>query len=126
MTLSTSLTLYAQWKATLSSKLYGSIGVFPKSTTALSASLKAKVARLASVVKEKGYDEVTLFGYSADTGLASLDGSLSSARAHGVASYLESELRTMKVTGVKITATGEGAVAGKTSSSYSCVEVFVQ
>jgi outer membrane protein OmpA-like peptidoglycan-associated protein len=100
--------------------------VFSKSTSALSAGLKAQVARLASVVKKKGYDEVTLFGYSADTGLVSLDGSLSSARADGVANYLKSELRSMKVTGVKISATGEGAVAGKTSSSYSRVEVFVQ
>jgi outer membrane protein OmpA-like peptidoglycan-associated protein len=126
LSLSSTLTLYAQWKATPTSTLYGSIGVFPKSTTTLSAGLKAQVARLAAVVKRKGYSEVTLFGYSADTGLASLDGSLSSSRATRVANYLQSELRAMNVTGVKISATGEGAVVGKTSSSYSTVEVFVQ
>jgi uncharacterized repeat protein (TIGR02543 family) len=126
LTLSTSLTLYAQWKATPTSALYGSIGDFQKNTTTLSAALRAQVARLATVVKAKKYDVVRLFGYSADTGLASLNGSLSSARAHDVASYLQGELRTMKVTGVKISASGEGAVVGKTSSLYSCVEVFVQ
>ncbi len=126
LSLSSTLTLYAQWKATPTSTLYGSIGLFPKSTTTLSAGLKAQVARLAAVVKRKGYNEVTLFGYSADTGLASLDGSLSSTRATRVATYLQSELRAMHVTGVKISATGEGAVVGKTSSSYSTVEVFVQ
>jgi hypothetical protein len=39
---------------------------------------------------------------------------------------LQSELRSMSVTGVKISASGEGAVSGRTSSRYSCVEVFVQ
>jgi uncharacterized repeat protein (TIGR02543 family) len=126
LTLTSSLTLYAQWKAAPTSSLYGSIGVFQKSATTLSPSLKAQVARLASVVKTKKYDVVRLFGYSADTGLASLNGSLSAARARNVASYLQSELRTLKVNGVKISASGEGAVVGKTSSLYSCVEVFVQ
>ncbi|MCU1364233.1 MAG: hypothetical protein JWM55_2061 [Acidimicrobiaceae bacterium] len=124
--LSTSLTLYAQWKATPTSSLYGTIGDFSKNATALNASLKAQVTRLASVVREKQYDVVRLFGYSADTGISSLNGALSSARAHGVASFLESRLRSMKVVNVKISVAGEGAVPGKTSSTYSCVEVFVQ
>jgi hypothetical protein len=47
-------------------------------------------------------------------------------RAEGVANFLASQLRSMKIKNVKITVSGEGAVSGKTSSSYSCVEVFVQ
>jgi uncharacterized repeat protein (TIGR02543 family) len=126
LTLSTSLTLYAQWKATPTSALYGSIGDFQKNTATLSKVLKAQVVRLATEVKARKYDVVRLFGYSADTGLASLNGSLSTTRAHEVATYLESELRAMKVDDVKISASGEGAVVGRTSSLYSCVEVFVQ
>jgi outer membrane protein OmpA-like peptidoglycan-associated protein len=126
VTLSTSLTLYAQWSATPTSTLYGSIGVFRMNSSALTTSLKTQVERLAAIVKEKSYVVVRLFGYSADTGIASLNGSLSSARASRVASFLQSELRSMNVTGVKISASGEGAVSGRTSSRYSCVEVFVQ
>jgi uncharacterized repeat protein (TIGR02543 family) len=126
VTLSTSLTLYAQWSATPTSTLYGSIGVFRMNSSALTTSLKTQVERLAAIVKEKSYVVVRLFGYSADTGIASLNGSLSSARASRVASFLQSELRSMSVTGVKISASGEGAVSGRTSSRYSCVEVFVQ
>jgi hypothetical protein len=125
-TLSTSITLYAQWKATPTSSLYGTIGDFSKNATSLNASLKAQVTRLAAVVKKKQYDDVRLFGYSADTGFASLNGTVSSARAHSVASFLASQLRSMKVENVKISVSGEGAVSGETSSSYSCVEVFVQ
>ncbi|MFY9783754.1 MAG: InlB B-repeat-containing protein, partial [Acidimicrobiales bacterium] len=126
LTLSTSLTLYAQWKSTPTSTLYGSVGLFSKNSTSLTASLKRQIAQLATVIHEKSYTAVRLFGYSADTGLASLNGSLSTARAKNVANYLRSELKAMKVTGVTVSAAGEGAVAGKTSSRYSCVEVFVQ
>jgi uncharacterized repeat protein (TIGR02543 family) len=126
MTLTTSITLYAQWKATLSSSLYGTIGDFSKNATSLNARLKAQVTRLAAVVKKKQYDDVRLFGYSADTGFASLNGTVSSARARSVASFLASQLRSMKVENVKISVSGEGAVSGETSTSYSCVEVFVQ
>ena len=126
VTLSTSFILYAQWRATPSSSLYGRIGDFSKNTTALNATLRAQVNRLALVVKNKQYDAVRLFGYSADTGFASLDRTISSLRAEGVANFLASQLRSMKIKNVKITVSGEGAVSGKTSSSYSCVEVFVQ
>jgi uncharacterized repeat protein (TIGR02543 family) len=125
-TLSTSVTLFAQWKATPTSSLYGTIGDFSKNVTSLNASLKAQVTRLASVVKKKQYDVIRLFGYSADTGFASLNGAVSSARANSVASFLASRLKSMKVENVKISVSGEGAVPGRTSSIYSCVEVFVQ
>ncbi len=125
-TLATSIILYAQWKATPTSSLYGTIGEFLKNATSLTASQKARVTRLAEVVKDKRYDAVRLFGYSADTGSASLDGAVSAARAKSVASFLASQLRSMKVENVKISVSGEGAVPGETSSSYSCVEVFVQ
>jgi uncharacterized repeat protein (TIGR02543 family) len=125
VTLSASLTLYAQWKKTPTSVLYDAVGVFSARSTSLSASLKAQVRRLATTIKSKRYAKVTLYGYTAQTGVASLNKSLSAARATNVAKYLRSELGSMKVTGVAISAAGEGAVVGKTGPQYSRVEVFV-
>jgi outer membrane protein OmpA-like peptidoglycan-associated protein len=127
VTLSTSLTLYAQWTSTGASPavLYGAIGDFAKDSTTLTASLEHQVRELAATLKAKHYTKVKLYGYTAATGLATLDKSLSDVRASRVASYLRDELRSMKVTDVTVEAAGEGSVAGKTSSLYSRVEVFV-
>jgi uncharacterized repeat protein (TIGR02543 family) len=124
---STSVTLYAQWTSTGAAPdvLYGAIGDFVKNSTTLSASLEHQVRELASVMKAKHYTKVKLYGYTAATGLATLDRSLSDARASKVASYLRDQLRSMNVADVSVEAAGEGSVAGKTSSMYSRVEVFV-
>jgi outer membrane protein OmpA-like peptidoglycan-associated protein len=121
VTLSTSLTLYAQWKKT--AVLYGAVGGFSAKSASLTPPLQTQVRRLAESIRSKKYVKVTLYGYAGDTGVASRNKSLSAARAANVANYLRSELRVMKVTGVSIAAAGEGA-AGK-SASYSRVEVFV-
>jgi hypothetical protein len=68
---------------------------------------------------------VLLFGFSAATGVTSLDHSLSAARADHVASYLRSELQSMKVKDVAITTSGQGSVEGSKNASNSRVEVFV-
>jgi uncharacterized repeat protein (TIGR02543 family) len=127
VTLSTSLTLYAQWTPSSATheELYGAIGDFANISTTLTPSLKVQVREFAAVLKAKRYRVVKLYGYAAATGLVSLDKALSAARASTVANYLRSELRIMKVTGVTISASGEGSVPGKTSSLYSRVEVFV-
>ena len=125
VTLSTSLTLYAQWKKTPSAVLLGAIGPFSKKSATLTSDLKAQMRHLATTIKSKKYAKVTLYGYTAETGVASLDRSLSRERASNVANYLRSELNAMKVKGVVISAAGEGAVAGKTAPRYSRVEVFV-
>ena len=125
VTLSTSLTLYAQWKKTPSAVLLGAVGPFSKKSATLRSDLKAQVRHLATTIKSKKYAKVTLYGYTAETGVASLDRSLSRERASNVANYLRSELNAMKVKGVVISAAGEGAVAGKTATQYSRVEVFV-
>jgi outer membrane protein OmpA-like peptidoglycan-associated protein len=125
VTLSTSLTLYAQWKKTPSAVLLGAVGPFSKKSATLTSDLKAQVRHLATTIKSKKYAKVTLYGYTAETGVASLDRSLSRERASNVANYLRSELNAMKVKGVVISAAGEGAVAGKTAPQYSRVEVFV-
>jgi uncharacterized repeat protein (TIGR02543 family) len=125
VTLSTSMTLYARWTGTPTAVLYGAVGLFAKTSTQLTATLKAQIRQLAAAIKVKGYTKVSLYGYTAETGLSSFDLSLSSARATIVANYLRERLSALKVKGVLILAAGEGAIARMTAAQYSRVEVFV-
>jgi outer membrane protein OmpA-like peptidoglycan-associated protein len=125
VTLSSSLMLYAQWKKTPTSVLYGAVGNFAAKSAKLSANLKMQIRQLAATIKSKRYVKVMLYGYTAATGVTSLNRTLSLARATNVANFLRSELSAMKVRGVAISAAGEGDVAGKTAPQYSRVEVFV-
>ena len=126
VTLTASLTLYAQWTAIPTAVLYGAIGMFARNSVTLTAGLKKQVDRLAASIKAKHYTTVSLYGYTAETGLASLDRALSAARAVSVADYLRSRLAALNVKGVTITASGEGAVGKKTAALFSRVEVFVK
>lgn len=123
--LNTSMTLYAQWKAHVTSILYGAVGDFGRDSMTLSAGMKGQINRLASVIKKDKYDKVTLFGYSAASGLTSIDLSLSRGRARNVAAYLRLRLKKLKVKGVLIRTAGEGSIGKNTSALYSRVEVFV-
>jgi uncharacterized repeat protein (TIGR02543 family) len=125
VTLSRSLTLYAQWKGTRTAVLYGAVGLFTKSSTKLTPSLKTQIQELAKTIKAKKYKKVTLFGYSVATHTTSLDREISAARATVVADFLRSQLQGLKVPGITITAAGEGSIAGKTAPTYARVEVFV-
>jgi uncharacterized repeat protein (TIGR02543 family) len=122
---SSSLTLYAQWKATPTAVLYGDVGLFSKNSTELTETLELQVRHLAVTIKAKNYTKISLFGYTAQTGLDTLNASLSRARAQSVARYLRRELRTLHVIGVDISASGEGAISSNASPLYSRVEVFV-
>jgi Listeria-Bacteroides repeat domain (List_Bact_rpt)/OmpA family len=125
LTLTSTLTLYAQWKSVPTSTLFGAVGTFTGRTTSLSPALEKQVRTLAAAVKTRKYTKVLLFGFSAATGVTSLDHSLSAARANSVANYLRSELRSMNVTNVDITTSGQGSVDGSKSAANSRVEVFV-
>jgi hypothetical protein len=125
LTLTSTLTLYAQWKKVASSQLYGVVGTFSARTVALTTGIEKQVRSLATAVKTRGYTKVSLFGYSAETGSKPLNKSLSTLRADRVATYLRSELRALKVSGVAIAVSGEGSVNDSTNSAYSRVEVFV-
>jgi len=122
--LSGSIVLYAQWSGHKLATLFGAIGTFKTGSPSLSAALKSQIHRVAITIKSRKYVTVDLFGYTATTGLRSLDVSLSRARARNVAVYLRKCLTLLKVRGVKISSTGEGAITGQTSKSYSRVEVF--
>jgi hypothetical protein len=124
ITLTNSITLYAQWKGHQPATLFGAVGSFRKNSSSLSSVLKRQVERLALTVRIKKYSNVTLYGYTATTGLASLNFSLSRARAHHVANYLRSRLNALQIRGVSINFAGEGAIAGESGPEYSRVEVF--
>jgi outer membrane protein OmpA-like peptidoglycan-associated protein len=107
------------------SVLYGDVGTFSKNSTVLTKSLERQVDHLAAAIKVKRFTKVALYGYTAQTGLDTLNVALSHERAESVAVYLRRELHALHVTGVDISASGEGAISGNTSSLYSRVEVFV-
>jgi outer membrane protein OmpA-like peptidoglycan-associated protein len=119
------LTLYAQWKSVPTSTLFGAVGTFAGRTTDLTPALEKQIRSLAATIKTRRYTKVLLFGFSAATGVTSLDHSLSTARADSVANYLRSELHSMKVDDVDITTSGQGSVDGSKNASNSRVEVFV-
>jgi outer membrane protein OmpA-like peptidoglycan-associated protein len=125
LTLTSTLTLYAQWKSVPTSTLFGAVGTFAGRTTGLTPALEKQIRSLAATIKTRRYTKVLLFGFSAATGVTSLDHSLSAARANSVANYLRSELHLMKVDDVTITTSGQGSLNGSKNSSNSRVEVFV-
>jgi hypothetical protein len=124
ITLTKSITLFAQWKGHRPASLFGAVGSFAKNSSMLSAVLKSQVERLALTVRTKKFSNITLYVYTATTGLASLNISLSRARAQHVATYLRSRLIALRLRGVSISFAGEGAIAGESGSVYSRVEVF--
>ena len=123
--LTSSMNLYAQWTGHVPAVLFGAIGVFAKNQSVLTSVLKSQVNRLANAIRAKKYHSISLYGYTATTGLASLNMSLSRARAVAVATYLRSRLSALRVKNVTIKSAGEGAIPGGSSSHYSRVEVFV-
>ncbi|MHB1906601.1 MAG: InlB B-repeat-containing protein [Acidimicrobiales bacterium] len=122
----TSETLYAVWRrAAAVAILYGDVGDFPHFTTTLTPALARQVMKLALVVRARRCREVELLGYTASTGLGSLDRSVSARRAQAVARALRADLRRLHVRGVAIRASGEGSIDRRTASVYSRVEVFL-
>jgi hypothetical protein len=124
VTISGSVHLYAQWSGHVPAALFGAVGTFKKNSSTLSAALKNQINRIAVTIKSRKYSKVDLFGYTSATGLKSLNVILSRTRARNVAAYLRNRLNDMKVHGVTVSSTGEGAIAGQSSNVYSRVEVF--
>jgi hypothetical protein len=116
--------LYAQWSGHKLPTLFGAIGTFRIGSSSLSVALKSQIHRIAVTIRSRKYRTVDLYGYTSATGLNSLNVSLSRARARKVAAYLHAQLTHLRVTGVTILSTGEGAIAGQTGNAYSRVEVF--
>jgi len=116
--------LYAQWSGHKIATLFAAVGTFKSGSSSLSASLKSQINRIALTIKARKYVKVDLFGYTAATGLKSLNISLSRDRARNVATYLANRLHDLKVRGVSISSSGQGSIAGQAGNAYSRVEVF--
>jgi uncharacterized repeat protein (TIGR02543 family) len=119
-----SIILYAQWSGHEPVTLFGAIGTFKSGTSSLSAALKSQINRVALTIRARKYLKVDLYGYTAETGLKSLNLSLSRDRAINVAIYLRNRLHALKVRGVSISSSGQGSISGQSSNAYSRVEVF--
>jgi hypothetical protein len=124
VTATESVRLYAQWSGHKPATLFSAIGMFKSNSSSLSPALKSQINRLARTIKLKAYRKISLYGYSASTGLRSWNVALSRMRAKNVATYLRHQLAIFRIRGVSVSSAGEGAIAGQTSSEYSRVEVF--
>jgi len=125
MTLTASMTLYAQWTGHAPLLVLGAIGPFKGRATALTASLRTQVSRFVALIARRHYKTVSLFGYAANTGLVSLNRSISARRASAVAVYMRSRLAAshLKVT---VKSAGEGSILGVAAASNTRVEVLAQ
>jgi outer membrane protein OmpA-like peptidoglycan-associated protein len=81
---------------------------------------------LAQLTKSSHFTAETLYGYTNNTGSLPAQLAISRQRANAVASYLRSQLASMHVNGVKVTAAGEGTFKTDTAASFRRVEVFVK
>ena len=124
VTATESVRLFAQWSGHKPATLFSAIGMFKSNSSSLSSALKSQINRLARTIKLKAYRKISLYGYSASTGLKSWNVSLSRMRAEHVATYLRHQLANLKIRGVSVSSAGEGAIAGQTSNEFSRVEVF--
>ena len=120
--------LYAQWSALLkptSSTLIGTIGSFAVNSAALTPQLKTQIHNLAALLAVNKQKKVTLYGYTTYSTATASNLAISQARANAVTIYLRSQLTSLKVLGVSITAKGEGSVKGQLAGAYRRVEIFV-
>ncbi len=125
LTLGAPLTLFAQWTGHTPAVVLGAVGSFSGYTTSLTATLKKQSRRFASLIKNKRYTVVALYGYTTNTGVVSRNLSVSRLRANAVALYLRTQLTALHVKGVTIRTAGEGAIAGAPGASNRRVEVMV-
>jgi len=122
------IVLYAQWSALLissSSTLLGTISSFAVNSSTLTPQLKTQIHNLAVLLSINKQKNVTIYGYTTYSTATASNLKISQARANAVAQYLRTQLTAMGVSGVLITAKGEGSVRGQVAGAYRRVEIFV-
>ena len=112
MTLSTSLTLYAQWSGHAPAQLERPIGPFVSARVAITGALTAQVHQLAALVIRQRRSVVTLYGYTSNASTFQAGQSEGRARAAAVAGALRRALTLMHHGGVRIVVVNEGPAAG--------------
>ena len=126
---SSSTTLYAQWTQLLvmpnPTVHLGFIGGFQVNSATLTTQLKLQIQNLASLLAAGKQKNVTIYGYTTYSTATASNLAISQARANTVAQYLRTQLTAMSVSGVLITAKGEGSVRGQVAAAYRRVEIFV-
>ena len=126
---SSSTTLYAQWTQLLvmpnPTVQLGFIGGFQANSATLTTQLKLQIQNLASLLATGKQKNVTIYGYTTYSTATASNLAISQARANAVAQYLRTQLTAMSVSGVLITAKGEGSVRGQVAAAYRRVEIFV-
>lgn len=125
MVLTATETLYAQWSGRPPAVALGAVGPFRSRTSALTAAHRRQIVALATRIKARHFKTVFVYGYVPNTGLVSLNVSISRTRASRVAAYLRSRLAALHVK-VTVKSAGEGSLAGAASAVNRRVEVFAQ
>ena len=112
MTLSTSLTLYAQWSGHAPAQLVSPIGPFAASGTAVTSSLAAQVRQLVGLVVRQQRGTVTLYGYASTAATERAQLSQGRARVAAVAAALRRALVRAHHGGVRVVVVNEGLTSG--------------
>jgi uncharacterized repeat protein (TIGR02543 family) len=124
--LTSSMVLYAQWRADSTVIMLGSVEPFPARVAALPGQLVAQVDRLAAAVVRRGYSRVVVYGFTTEMGSVARQHATSVARAQNVARLLRVALNRQGDRAVSVQAIGEGSVRGLSAADSRRVEVAVQ
>ena len=105
---STDIDWVAEYAAAIQYKV--TVAPFAVNSSVLSPGLKRQVRALATSIKSKGYTAVTLLGFSNNSTTPAKDVVASRKRAIAVKAYLLQQLASLQVSGVRISAVGNGNV----------------
>lgn len=125
ITLTSAVTLYAQWAAAEVPTLYGTIDQFSRGADDLSRAQRTQIEELARSIKKAEITKVALYAYAPTTASGTEARRLSDQWAASVATYLRASLKAMGDARVIVSAAGEGVDATKGSGAQGTVEVFV-
>lgn len=112
MTLSNSVTLYAQWSGHAPARLVGPIGPFVSTNTNVTGSLATQVRQLAALVVRQQRSAVTLYGYVSTAATSQAQVSQGRARVAAVARALRLDLARLHHGKVRVVVVDEGMTAG--------------
>ena len=126
LTLSSSMTLFAQWKAVTTSKYFGAISFSGNSSFTVTSKIEERVLQLAQSVKHHGDVRVSLYGYATSSANVAHQHALAWRRAYGVAISLKLRLSALGLHHVVIVIAGEVLRSNPNVSPRNDVEVFVR
>jgi outer membrane protein OmpA-like peptidoglycan-associated protein len=105
----------AEYSASIQYKV--TVSPFAAKSPILSGAIKRQIQSLAETIKTNGYTAVTLLGYSDNQATAAKDLSASKQRASAVAAYLKQQLALLQVTGIIVSAVGNGRASPVSTGS---------